>query len=198
MNARAKGLLAAAGALVIVGAVVVALVVSSQPGQSNPQGPASQPSPTPVPSVVPPTTQPGAPTAEVEDAAENLISSVLVVTTNVVNGDIDFVLDSLKSAALPTFLSGVEAERMELEDQGWTRTGSAKIDALETLSYDAEKTPPSLTLRACVDTSDVVIRNADGDVVTGGATRSWNIYELQQVDGNWMIVGQTFSDDPAC
>ncbi|MFS0853048.1 hypothetical protein [Microbacterium sp. 179-I 3D4 NHS] len=198
MNARAKWIIAASAALVLAGAASVAVVATSQSGGGSSQTPTADQTPAPVPPVVAPTTAPDATADAVVGASEDLISSVLSVTNTVNVGDIDAVLGSLQSVASPAYLSGVEAERMELEDQGWTRSGEVVIDGVETVSYDAAATPAQATVRACLDSSGVVIRNADGDVVPGGSPRAWNIFVLEQVDGAWMIMRQTFADDPAC
>lgn len=198
MNVRLKWIVAASAAVVLVGAASVAVFTLTQPGDATSQSPSAAGTPAPIPSVVPPSTAPGAPTDAVESASEDLISSVLAITTTVNAGDIDVVLDSLKSVTSPNFLSGVEAERIELEDQGWTRSGKTTIDAVETLAYDAVGAPSNATIRACVDSTDVVIHDGAGDVVPGGSPRAWNIYVLEQVEGAWRIVGQTFADDPVC
>jgi hypothetical protein len=67
---------------------------------------------------------------------------------------------------------------------------------METLSYDTATA--QATVRVCLDSSDVVIRNADGDVMPAGSPRAWNVFVLEQVDGAWKILRQTFTDDPAC
>lgn len=198
MNARMKWIAGASAAVVLAAAASVAVIALGQSGSPSAQNASATATPTPIPTVVPPTTGPSAPAAAVEDAFEDLVSSVLDVTTTVNAGDIDVVLDSLKAVAAPIYLSGVEAERMELEDQGWTRSGQATVDGVETLEYDASKTPATASIRACIDSSDVVIHDAAGDVVTGGSPRAWKIFAIEQVDGAWKIIGQTFADDPAC
>lgn len=201
MTPRGRWGIAVAATVLVVGAVSVAVVVSAQTGgqpQAGPAGQAAASTPSPIPSIIPPTTAPGAPADVIESTSEDLLDSVLAVTGSVNAGDIDVVLDSLKSVASPAFLSGVEAERMELEDQGWTRSGQVVIDGVETLSYDEKADPVKATVRACLDWTDVVVRNADGDALPAGAPRAWNIYDLEQVDGAWMIMRQTFADDPAC
>lgn len=201
MSTRLKWIVAIATAAIVVGAVSVSMVVSARVGSQSqvaPAGRSSTPTPSPIPSVVPPTTAPGAPAEAVADASEDLIESVLAVTASVNDGDIDVVLDSLKSVASPAFLSGVEAERMELEDQGWTRSGKVVIDGIETVTYDETADPVTATVRVCLDWTDVVVRNSDGDALSAGAPRAWNIYNLEQVGGAWIIMRQTFADDPAC
>lgn len=201
MKTRSKWIIAGAVAVVVAGAASASMVVSAQSGgqsQTAPAGQSSTPTPSPIPYLVPPTTAPGAPSDAIVSASEDLIENVLAVTNTVNAGDIDVVLDSLRPVASSAFLSGVEAERMELEDQGWTRSGTVVIDGIESVSYDAAADPATATVRACLDWTDVVVRNADGDALPAGAPRAWNIYNLELVDGAWMIMQQTFADDPAC
>ncbi|WP_314649393.1 hypothetical protein [uncultured Microbacterium sp.] len=202
MRKRTKWIVGLAAASVLLAGTSLAVVATTStvgagagPGS---QSAAASATPNAVPPVAPPTTAPQATADEVGGAAEQLLASVLPVVTTVADGDVDAVLTSLAAVASPAFLSGIEAERAELEDQGWTRTGEVRIDGVETLAYDATAAPSTATVRACLDSSDVVIHDADGNVVPGGSPRAWNIYTLEQADGAWKIIRQTFADDPAC
>jgi hypothetical protein len=138
--------------------------------------------------------------AEVEEAADELLVEMLPVVAEIdANEPID-VAAQLGTIASQAILSELEAERLEFETEGWSRSGTYRVDGVEVLDYTESGESASATIRACLDSSEIVVRRSDGSVVEPGADsqRAWNVYVLERTDDAWRFVGRTFTDDPAC
>ncbi|GGU41496.1 hypothetical protein [Nocardioides albus] len=89
--------------------------------------------------------------------------------------------------------------QLERQDLGWTIEGAAKLDGLAVVKVDDPTKPAALTLRTCVDTSDVVVRNSAGrDMTSGTVTRSRSLFDLALVEGDWKVLSRTFAKNPDC
>lgn len=111
------------------------------------------------------------------------------------------VVGNLSGAAARGYLSEVEAERLEFEAEGWTREGSYSFADVEVIDYTSTTDAEVATVRACVDSSALVTRRADGEVIEASASsaRAWNIFVLERSDSaDWRLVGRTFPNDPTC
>jgi hypothetical protein len=107
----------------------------------------------------------------------------------------------LGDAASGAILAEVENDAQELEANGWTRQGSATIEALTIVSSDSSTDPATVVAQACVDSSKVMTLDYDGKPVgTSGSAgqRALNIYTLQDIAGTWKVVARTFPDNPTC
>ena len=107
----------------------------------------------------------------------------------------------LGDAASGAILAEVENDAQELEANGWTRQGSATIEALTIVSSDSSTDPATVVAQACVDSSKVMTLDHSGKPVeTSGSAghRALNIYTLQDIAGTWKVVARTFPDNPTC
>lgn len=88
---------------------------------------------------------------------------------------------------------------LERQDLGWTVEGAATLDGLAIVEVDDPKDPAAMTIRTCVDTSDVIVRNTAGrDMTSGTVTRSLSLFDLALVEGDWTVRSRTFADNPDC
>lgn len=111
------------------------------------------------------------------------------------------VVGELSSVAAQGYLSEVESERLEFEAEGWTREGSYSFGDVEIIDHTTTDDGEVATVRACVDSSALVTRRADGEAIEASASsaRAWNIFVLERSDSaDWRLVGRTFPDDPTC
>ncbi len=135
---------------------------------------------------------------QVETVTEDLLRSILPVVAPIDPNGSPSLADQLVNVATAGFIGELEAERLEFESEGWTRSGTYEIERVEVLSVDMASAPPTASVRACIDTSGLVITRADGERLPSNQTRAWNVFMLEQVDGMWRIHARTFTDNPEC
>src|SRR5699024_6327746 len=99
------------------------------------------------------------------------------------------------------FISELEASLLELESQGWTLSGTPDVVLVRITSRDRNTTPPTVTIEACIDSSDVHTLDSNGDPLPTdpSSARALNSYVLSQQDnGTWLITSHSFPPDPSC
>jgi len=143
-----------------------------------------------------PTSEPtAAPTAEPDGTistvvADQAVASFLTAVATTPPAD----LPKIVSGAI---LEDLQNDAQELEANGWTRTGRAKVDGVKVT--DTDETAGTATVVACVDSTAVATLDENGDRLAPAATaRALNIYSLARTDGYWRIVSRTFPDETAC
>ena len=149
----------------------------------------------------PPSTSSPEELKEVEEETSPMLLGVLEATTEIDPEEPTDVVGDLSDVATRAFLSELEAERLECEKEGWTRTGDYTFRDVEVLEHTSTSDGEVATIRVCVDSSALITRRADGEIVpiSPGSARAWNIFVLERPDSaEWRIVGRTFPDDPAC
>lgn len=166
---------------------------ASSQGRPSVQASASPRATTPAPDP--------APSAKADASVENLQAAVVgfVDAVDSVSADSD-------PAAFADVVSGaardeLEAQQLEFAANGWSLTGDTKVDGVSVLASDPAGNPPSARVQACVDSSAVVVVDADGKPVPSNpdaVRRALNIYDLNFVDGVWRVVSHSFPDDPTC
>ncbi|MGO1408718.1 MAG: hypothetical protein ACTHV2_10070 [Brachybacterium sp.] len=138
---------------------------------------------------------------EVEEETSPMLLGVLEETAEIDPEDPTDVVGDLSDVATRAFLGELEAERLEFEKERWTRTGEYTFSDVEVLEHMSTSDGEVTTVRVCVDSSALVTRRADGEIVpiSPASARAWNIFVLERPDSaEWRIVGRTFPDDPAC
>lgn len=228
MTVRRRGLMVLLGLLAIAATVTAVLLAGGPPedegrGTSafDPSVPTSTHTPPPASGTTAPAdpidgpdadpTDPAAAPAspspsakgveEVEEETSPLLLAVLEETAEITPEDPSDVVGELSDVATRAFLSELEAERLEFETEGWTRTGDYSFGEVEVLEHSSTSDGEVATLRVCVDSSALVTQRADGQVIETSpeSARAWNIFVLERPDSaDWRIVGRTFPDDPAC
>lgn len=181
----------------------------SVPTSTQTPPPASTPPPTEGPTDDPTSTAtaPSSPglTAEEETEISSEISEVIkTVLTEISQIDAASPTDivaELSDIAAQGYLSEVESERLEFEAEGWTREGAYSFGDVEVIDHTSTSDGEVATVRACVDSSELVTRRSDGEVIEAStsSTRAWNIFVLERAgSADWRLVGRTFPADPAC
>jgi hypothetical protein len=138
---------------------------------------------------------------EVEGSSESLVGEVFTLTVPISPDDDVDLSAELAGVVSDTYLSELEAERLEFEAEGWTRTGAYRLGSPEILDFQEDSHGSTATVRVCVDSSAVVVTSADGAEVAGASgDTAWNIFVLSKPadTDSWILVGRTFPNDPAC
>lgn len=224
---RRRGLMVLLGLLAIAATVIAVVLVGGSsedegPGTSafDPSVPTSTHTPPPASGTTAPADPADGPDAdptdpatapapspsvtdleEVEAETSPMLLSVLEETAEITPEDPSDVVGELSDVATRAFLSELEAERLEFETEGWTRTGDYSFGEVEVLEHSPTSDGEVATVRVCVDSSALVTQRADGQVVETSpeSARAWNIFVLERSgSADWRIVGRTFPDDPAC
>lgn len=152
-------------------------------------------------------TSPSAPDLTPEEKTEigsetsEVLETVMKETAQIDPAASTDVVGELSDVAARGYLSEVEAERLEFETEGWTREGSYSFGDVEVIDHTSTSDAEVATVRVCVDSSALVTRRADGEVIeaSSSSVRAWNIFVLERSDSaDWRLVGRTFPDDPAC
>lgn len=108
----------------------------------------------------------------------------------------------LKNVAVGSYSAELQAQWQEYTSQGWTVSGSPTVESAKISRLDADADPPTAEVVACVDSSDVVVKDAEGRPVGGTSAmspRALHQYTLVQGDdGVWRISAHSFPNDPTC
>lgn len=139
--------------------------------------------------------------AEVSEDTSEALGSVLTQTAAIDPTVPSDLVGDLSGVASRSYLSELQSERLEFETEGWTREGSYTLGAIELIDHSSSSTGEVVTVRVCVDSSALVTRRADGEVIetSPSSSRAWNIFVLERADSaDWQIVGRSFPDDPIC
>lgn len=174
------------------------------PAEDPTDAPSDGPDPTNAPAD---TASPSAPSltpqerTEVSASTSEVLGTVLGRTAEIDPAVPSDVVGDLSDLATRSYLGELESERLEFETEGWTREGAYSLGEVEVLDHSSTSDGEVVTVRVCVDSSGLVTRRADGEVIetSPSSSRAWNIFVLEQANSaEWRIVGRTFPDDPAC
>ena len=173
---------------------------SPEPGAS-PSAPADPGDPGPAPRRDP--AEPFEPvTGPLEDdGAAALVEAALDVPDAEKAPDEERLGAEFADIAAGSYLAELESTWLELEANGWSYTGAPRVDGLEILSLDEKATPATAELRACIDSTDVALVDADGERIGAAADaqpRAAHLFSLVREDDTWRVAARTFPDDPTC
>lgn len=208
-----RGAVAGGGVLVVAG-VVVLVVTTTTPGTSEAQPksarsraaapPATGAHPTttstpqetsPAPPSEPPPSQGPVPTpvAEVFHGFRTVSAQALQA------GKVD---PAALGRVAQGFVQGeIAATAAEFAKNGWHQEGAPTVVWSHTVERHLDAQPPSVTIEACVDSSDVRILDQHGKPVLGTTDkppRVPNLYTLVKTHGTWKVTGHSFPRQPTC
>ncbi|WP_217181696.1 hypothetical protein [Streptomyces sp. AC495_CC817] len=187
--------------LLIVGTIIAFAVVPglADNGRGSPQAEAS---PTPTVTATPAPAASPRPTAELDDAdASDVLETALAVPIATVGTDVDLA-ELLKNIAVGSYSKELEAQWQELISQGWTMSGTPTIVSSEVTALDTDSSPPTASVTACIDSSDVAMLDSAGAPIGDASAqmpRALHLFTLTQGDdGIWRISSHSFPNDPKC
>lgn len=188
--------------LLLIAGAVTALALA--PGSTDPGRPAagSTPSPTPEVTVTPaPAAAPVRPGVLDEDDASAVLTVALAAPIATVGTSADLA-ELLKNIAVDAYAAELEAQWQELLSQGWSLSGAPEVVSTEVTRLDDESTPATAEVTACIDSSDVVMSDADGEPIGDASAqlpRARHLFTLVQgEDDIWRISAHSFPNDPKC
>lgn len=135
-----------------------------------------------------------------EDGAEKVVVSYLSAISEL-EPDTPDVSAHVGGIAGEDLIEEAEADLLELESNGWERTGAPVVVSVMVTEQEQDAAPPTATVEACIDSSDVQVLDASGEPLPKdpGAARALNIYHLEQnEDGSWIVASRTFPSNPSC
>lgn len=106
------------------------------------------------------------------------------------------------AVAFGAALGELEAQNQEFSSNGWQQTGTVVVVGTATTSTQKRTGTPQVDVQVCLDSSAVQIVDDTGATVLKaekpGTRRNLNIYAVQEVSGEWLVVNHTFPDDTHC
>lgn len=175
---------------------------SDSPGTATPSAPAAPSTPArPDPSSAPQAVVSTAPGELSEEDATALVEIAVVPPLDEVGTE--QALDSaLAGVVIDSYAEELHAQWLELTSQGWTLTGAPTVQSLEITALDDTSQPVTAEVLVCIDSSDVRIVDADGNVVGDPeavmARAQHRFTMIQADDGIWRISSHAFPDAHEC
>lgn len=113
------------------------------------------------------------------------------------DGGRDFT--QFEDAATGSALEDIRVEAEELSANKWTVEGTPAVVHVTPIP-GGEPDGAVRTVEACIDSSLVVVTDADGAVVRPSepGRKSLNIYTLELHDGDWLVAGHSFPSQADC
>ena len=186
------------------------------PGSSAPPTDGAPPKPTDDQSDSPTTTDNPSPPSSPSSAGGPVPAAPGELDAESAVGVVSFAIDApwasadtpdaldkvLADVAVEGYAAELEAQWLELTSQGWSITGSSKVESLEITALDADSAPASAEVVACIDSSGVTVLDAAGDPVGDASAASpralHNYTMIQADDGIWRVSSHSFPHDPSC
>ena len=167
---------------------------SDSPTDSGSPAPPSAPPVTSAPS-------PAAPGELDEDSATQVLSTAIETPLTSAETE-DALAEVLTDIAVEGYAAELEAQWLELTSQGWSTTGTARIDSLEITALDSASPPATAEVAACLDSSEVLTLDAEGAPIgdpAAASPRALHLFTMVQgEDGIWRISSHSFPNDPSC
>ncbi|WOF22633.1 hypothetical protein N8K70_14740 [Microbacterium betulae] len=183
--------------------------VTAEPAESvmpSPTAPAAPPSASPghLPSASE-TSAPGefAPVTgdlEPEDATD-LVAESLTPPDAGTAPDAEDLEALLTDLAAGSYRAELEAQWLELSANGWSYSGEPRVADLEIVALDERSDPATAEVTACIDSSEVVLLDAEGQRIGSQddvVPRAAHLFALVRDDDTWRVTSRSFPDDPAC
>jgi hypothetical protein len=200
----------------LVAAVAIIAVIWRSAGSSDvvaPSGATSTPASTPgsasTPKVAPRPLPTAMPTQPVRlTAAEKQASSVagaslrsfIGVSAGALaadNGKAD-----ISSAAAGPALGEIQALATQYHHEDMSVSGAPRVLSTRVVSADLGARPPTVSLAVCLDNRPVTVRDAKGRDLGRHRTASeltvLNLYQLQRVAGQWLVVNHSIPAQSSC
>ena len=169
---------------------------STAPAASPSTPPGRLPAETPDPGHFEPVTG----ELDAEDASE-LVSESLTPPDAGIAPDTEDLEAVLSDLAAGSYRAELEAQWLELSENGWSYSGDPRVVDLEIVSMDDKSDPATAEVPACIDSSDVTLLDVDGQRIGSQddvVARAAHLFSLVRDDGTWRVASRSFPDDPAC
>lgn len=140
------------------------------------------------------TVKPSEPTEE--DPAQSGEDSAPATTVTLDQATEEKITSVATGSAAESFIAAAE----EFANNQWTQEGTAKVVGTPKIADGTYNDQPAKILQVCLDSSQVKVKNAVGDVInnTSAPERSLNIFTLIQDNGQWKIASHDFPNNPDC
>jgi hypothetical protein len=147
---------------------------------------------------------PGAPIADLKRASQAFEAAAGKASAPGARPDPDTLpaMPNFTDVALGAALGELQARFDEFAHNEWMQTGSAVVTGKERVEVVRIGGVPTHRFSICIDSSAIEIRDTSGATVLAavppGTRTASNIYDIQQHNGKWLVVGHSFPDAAAC
>jgi hypothetical protein len=163
---------------------------TASPDRVGPTGPAG---------TVPPAARPDP--ERMRRDAESALRSYLVLSDRTYQAADGKLAGGLAEVAAGFALGEVSATAIELQSAGARQTGTVGVAWLAVEAVDLAAAPPTVTIRACLDTSRIDILALDGSSTRQGRQptfrRTLHVFGVQYA-GAWRVTTHSFPDQADC
>lgn len=198
-------------ALVVLAGVLLGVrALTGDDGSGSTASSASKPSASPTPDAKPttlpskvPTRAPSlsVPEKKAATAASGSLTTFLHSSYTALAAN-DGKANGVSDDAAGPALGEIQAIAAQYKNEGMTITGTPKVRASRVVATDLATTPPTVTLAVCLDNRPVTVRDAKGRSLTKHRTRSeqivLNLYQVQHLDGHWLVVNHSIPANSSC
>ncbi|UYO96650.1 hypothetical protein OED01_13740 [Microbacterium sp. M28] len=156
----------------------------------------------PLASVTAPTPAPLGDDVEAESERAMAAVEILVTAADEIAERGDGSAVGLESVATGWALGELQAKAREQFDLGYTQTGKAVVSSVAVIDADLEATPAVITMRVCVDASDIDVHDAAGnslkDSLYDPGRPVAHLYGAVFEDDTWKISTHDIPDVQDC
>lgn len=134
------------------------------------------------------------------EPVEGLVAPALSASSKALGDPDGASTESLDVVADDAALAAIESQVHEYQVLGWSQVGTPEIVSTEIVALDDDADPPTARVQVCLDHSTVQVLDSQGVsmVDESAPMRTLQLWTLEQTDGVWVLVDQTFPDDPTC
>jgi hypothetical protein len=210
---RNRALVAVVTVLVAALVVVVALRLIGDDGSSTGAKASAKPSASPTPTRTPPVKVTRLPT-KVPAAAPRLNAEEKAAGAEATSRLTAFLAKSSSALArnngkapVGAYAAGpalgeIESLAVQYDHEKMTVSGAPKVLGSKVVAARLGGKPKSVTVAVCLDNSPVIARDAKGRNLSKNRSPSelkvLNLYEVQQVRGDWLVVNHSIPADSSC
>ncbi|WP_346845853.1 hypothetical protein [uncultured Rothia sp.] len=132
-------------------------------------------------------------TGDSEETAEDTPSEERTILT-------DQTIGKINEVATGSAADEFQASALEFGTSGWKQEGSTKFVGTPKIADTEYEGKPAKLLEVCIDSSDIVVKDAAGNALTSSETakRSLNLFTLVEENGSWKIAYRAMPNNPDC
>lgn len=109
---------------------------------------------------------------------------------------------AVDSYAAGPALGEIQSLAVQNQHEKTSMSGTPKVLGSQIVSANLSSTPKSVTVAVCLDNSPVIARDAKGRNLSKHRSASeltvLNLYEVQQLHGDWLVVNHSIPADSSC
>ncbi|TCP56493.1 hypothetical protein EV191_101436 [Tamaricihabitans halophyticus] len=110
-------------------------------------------------------------------------------------------LRGIERVAVGSALDEVSGNKQEFSDSRMSQDGSVTLAGADPQETKVDAEPPEVTLRACIDSTDIDVLDESGEPVQrpkSAASKVAHLYTVRLDGGAWKVTNHTFPSQTTC